>query len=86
MPEAFTDTEVQSELSLRDARIELLERRVHEWQRWFNDVVSDFAGLTTDASDPSKLHDWEWMDDYRPAPLHMHLDMIEDPRDDQLST
>ena len=38
-----------------------------EWQEWYEGVVADFVGLTTDRHDPDKLHDWEWMDDYRRA-------------------
>lgn len=75
--EAFADKDVQSEIDIRDKRIAELERRVRDWQVWYDGVVSDFAGLTTDPSDPQKLHDWEWMDDYRPAPLLMQFDMLD---------
>lgn len=75
--EEFADKDVQSELNIRETRIAELERRVRDWQVWYDGVVADFVGLTTDPSDPQKLHDWEWMDDYRPAPLSMQFDMLD---------
>lgn len=74
--DAFRNAAVQSEFSWRDDRIKELEQRVRDWQRWYEDVATDFIGLTTDRNDPDKLHDWEWMDDYRPAPGRMQFDML----------
>lgn len=56
-------------------RIVELERRCIEWERWYEGVAADFVGLTTDRNDPDKLHDWEWMDDYRPAPRRIEIHM-----------
>lgn len=51
-----------------EAENKRLRARVMEWQEWYEGIVADFSGLTTDRHDPDKLHDWEWMDDYRRAP------------------
>lgn len=81
--EAFLDKDVQDEIALRDARILELEMKVRDWQRWYECVAADFVGLTSDPQDPSKVHDWEWMDDYRPAPLRMDLPTAETVIDDR---
>lgn len=47
-----------------------LRQLVLEWEGWYEGLVADFAGLTTD-NDPGNLHDWAWMDTYRPAPSFM---------------
>lgn len=74
---AFLDKDVQAEIGIRDNRIAELERRVRDWQVWYEGIAADFVGLTTDSNDPQRLHDWEWMDDYRPAPLKMQFDMLD---------
>lgn len=56
--------------ALEDESAKRLER-VRAWEKWYEEVVADFAGLTTDSSDPDMLHDWEWMDDNRPAPAKL---------------
>ncbi len=55
----------------KDKHIAVLEAKVRAWEDWYEGVVADFVGLTTDASDPQRLHDWEWMDDHRPAPTKL---------------
>lgn len=52
-------------------RVAELEAKVRAWEYWYEGVVADFVGLTTDASDPQRLHDWQWMDDHRPAPTKL---------------
>lgn len=51
-----------------------LRDRVREWEDWYAGTVADFVGLTSDPKDPDKLHDWEWLDDHRPAPIRMLMD------------
>lgn len=56
-------------------RVAELERTCLAWQNWYSGIVEDFAGLTTDRNDPDKLHDWEWMDDHRPAPQSITVEV-----------
>lgn len=76
--EAFMDEDVQSEIAIRDARVLELEKKVRDWQRWYEGVVADFVGLTTDPNDPSRAHDWEWMDEWRPAPTWIELPALDE--------
>jgi len=62
---------LDEENKLMQAENAKLRARCEQWQDWYSGVVEDFVGLTTDRNDPDKLHDWEWMDDYRPAPYRI---------------
>lgn len=35
---------------------------------WVAGLRADFAGLTDNAADPARVHDWTWIDANRPAP------------------
>lgn len=76
--EAFLDRDVQSEIGLRDQRIVELEKKCREWERWYEGIVADFVGLTSDRADPNKTHDWEWMDGWRPAPSAIIVQMADE--------
>jgi len=36
---------------------------------WVQGLRADFAGLTDNPADPTRLHDWTWVDAHRPAPV-----------------
>lgn len=54
--------------SEKTVRIAALERSVRLWEKWYAETTADFAGVVTPNG---TLHDWEWMDDWRPAPSKM---------------
>lgn len=49
-------------------RISDLEEQVKAWEKWFDDLQADFGGVTDDALNPSRVHDWNWIANYRPSP------------------
>lgn len=49
------------------ARIEALETEIDAWWRWYEQLQADFAGVTDDL-DANRLHDWNWLTNYRPSP------------------
>lgn len=51
-----------------EARIAALEARLQEWEKWFGDLQADFGGVTDNCLDPSRVHDWNWIANYRPSP------------------
>ncbi len=73
MSDAFMNEEVQAEIQKHVDRIAELERKCVEWEKWYAGVVADFAGLLRVEGDPTTLHEWEWMDDYRPAPTRIDV-------------
>ena len=75
--EAFMDKDVQADVAALTARIVELEKKCVEWERWYEGCVADFVGMTSNPSDPDKLHDWEWLDDWRPAPTHIETEMLD---------
>lgn len=70
--ESFRDKDVQEEIALRDKLIAELENRCLDWERWYDGILNDFVGLTTDRSNPGRTHDWDWIDQWRPAPKHIN--------------
>lgn len=53
---------------VKDDRIAELEREVAAWRNWFADIQADFGGVTDDCLNPSRIHDWNWIANYRPSP------------------
>lgn len=59
-------------------RIAELELTCAAWERWYEGIVSDFVGLTTDRNDPDRLHDWGWIDQWRAPPPPTRIEVAVD--------
>lgn len=79
LDEAMKDMadEITSLRSQNKVMREALERQQGEladWEKWYGDLREDFVGVTDLSCDPGRTHDWDWIDQYRPAPciFEMH--------------
>lgn len=45
-----------------------LQNEVEAWRTWAAGLRADFVGVTDNAGDPARLHDWTWIDARRPMP------------------
>jgi hypothetical protein len=48
-----------------------LKYAIKEWEQWYQDLRQDFEGVTDNRNDPQRLHDWNFIDEHRPAPERM---------------
>jgi len=79
LDEAMKDMadEITSLRSQNKVMREALERQQGEladWEKWYGDLREDFVGVTDLSGDQGRTHDWDWIDEHRPAPciVEMH--------------